>query len=126
MQFNIIEKEFDKEYVNKRREVECNIFEKMIRLYCMKNHDNYLCKECEMLLIRSKKHIGNCRHIPYKTFCHNCPTSCFMETDRIKMLPIMKYSKSRVLLHHPLLSIRYLYYLIKAIRLQREERKRVS
>lgn len=69
------------------------------------------------LLNRSIERIKNCKHIMYKTFCHRCPTPCFLGEDREEILPIMDYSKFRIMLYHPYMGYKFIERIFKSKKL---------
>ena len=84
---------------------------KMILLYCRKNHKaGSLCADCRELEDYSRQRNERCPHIAEKTFCSNCETQCYKPEMRQKIRTVMRFSGPRIILSHPILVIRHVYY----------------
>lgn len=81
--------------------------EKMIHLYCSKNHnsESSLCIECQNLLEYALKRIDHCPYSIDKPVCNKCPIHCYRKDMREKVRLVMRYSGPRMLRYHPLLAI---------------------
>ena len=65
--------------VEKKRLKEQQTIEKMIHLYCKKNHHtSKLCPECQELLDYAKARSRRCPFMEEKTFCAHCKVHCFL------------------------------------------------
>jgi hypothetical protein len=84
---------------------------KMIGLYCRNHHADGLsdCTECTPLLDYALARIDHCRFFPLKPACVSCPVHCFRKDMRERIRQVMRYSGPRMILHHPLLALKYLY-----------------
>ena len=62
--------------VEKKRIKEQETIEKMIHIYCKKNHHTKeLCSECEELVNYAKARSQRCPFMAEKTFCAHCKVS---------------------------------------------------
>ena len=57
------------------------------------------CAMCEILV--------PVRDMETKTFCSRCPTHCYAAKQREAIRNVMRYSGPRMLLHHPVLTIKH-------------------
>lgn len=91
---------------------EKNIVNKMINIYCNgkkhkdKNYNN-LCINCNNLLEYSEKRVEKCPFLKKKTFCSLCPVQCYKKEMQNKIKKVMRFSGPRLLLHHPVLTIKH-------------------
>ena len=74
-----------------------------------------LCPNCYELLKKVTTHTGRCPHMAYKSFCHHCPRPCYTSEKRAEIVPIMSYGGKRLLLYHPILTIRHGITTIKSL-----------
>lgn len=85
----------------------------MIHLYCRKNHkDKELCQECLDLYEYAKMRIEKCPFMETKTFCSQCKVHCYKKDKREQIRKVMRFSGPRMLVYHPIMAIRHLYYQI--------------
>ncbi len=109
-----------------RRKLEIDVSLLMLEMYCKAHHNSrlefsspeagrkvYLCKDCIKSANRLVAQSIRCPHMGYKTFCHNCPRPCHKPDDIVRQA--MRYSGKRLLIHHPLLGIKHLLFLIYCI-----------
>ena len=91
----------------------------MIALYCQKTHKKKgaLCTECAALAEYACVHSDNCPFAQTKTFCSNCAVHCYRPDMRRRIRAVMRFSGPRMLLYHPVLSLRHL-------RLRRREKRK--
>ncbi|HWQ04031.1 MAG TPA: nitrous oxide-stimulated promoter family protein [Longilinea sp.] len=84
--------------------------DKMIGLYCRENHDTNgaLCVECARLQVYTHQRLEKCAFGSEKPTCANCPVHCYQSAMREKVRTVMRYSGPRMLIHHPLLTVRHL------------------
>lgn len=59
------------------------------------------------------KRIECCPPKEEKTFCSTCPIHCYQKEYRVKIKEVMKYSGKRMLLKHPIVTIKHLINTIK-------------
>ncbi|MBA4686546.1 MAG: nitrous oxide-stimulated promoter family protein [Candidatus Galacturonibacter soehngenii] len=95
--------------INEKVEQEISVVEKMIEIYCNqhKHAKKGLCKDCEEILTYAKGQINRCPHMKDKTFCSTCKTHCYKPVMREKIRIIMRYSGPRLLMYHPILTIKH-------------------
>jgi hypothetical protein len=97
------------------RAEEKRMLEVMIDCYCRGVHKNRArCADCEALLIYAQKRSENCPHRADKTFCSACKTHCYQPEMREKIRAVMRYSGPRMLLFHPLVSIKHMISTLRA------------
>ena len=90
-----------------KREKEMRTVYEMIHLYCRKNHkDKELCSEY------AKMRIEKCPFMETKTFCSQCKVHCYKKDKREQIRKVMRFSGPRMLVYHPIMAIRHLYYQI--------------
>ncbi len=92
-----------------RIEYEKRIVTLMIRLYCRKAEGNReLCDECRELMKYAHMRLDRCRYGDHKTSCSRCTTHCYKPAMREKIKRVMRFSSPRMMLYHPIASIRHL------------------
>ncbi|MBI9045625.1 MAG: nitrous oxide-stimulated promoter family protein [Anaerolineaceae bacterium] len=86
--------------------------QKMITLYCKKNHKSKsLCESCSSLNDYASKRLKHCRYGENKTFCTNCSTHCYAPGQREKIRAVMRFSGPRMIFVDPVLAIKHLIQL---------------
>lgn len=82
----------------------------MVTIFCVQNHkDNQgLCPCCKELLEYSIMRLSQCSFGSEKPVCLKCTVHCYNLEMRDKIKQVMKYSGKRMILNHPLLTIRHL------------------
>ncbi len=83
----------------------------MIQIYCKKQHSqpkDSLCQECQELLNYARLKLENCPHEEEKPTCLNCEIHCYQPEMRKKIRTVMRFSGPRMLLRHPLLTLRHI------------------
>ena len=78
--------------------------------FCNSNHgteDNKLCPKCTALLTTVMLKIQRCPYGISKPVCDSCETPCFGEDSTNKFLEIMKSSRKKMFLSHPLMTIKH-------------------
>lgn len=94
--------------LEKKRISEKKILEKMISLYCRRQHGyDGLCPHCEDLLAYAWDRVDNCPLMETKTFCSNCPVRCYSPQRGEEIRQVMRYAAPRLLLRHPIMVIRH-------------------
>lgn len=86
-------------------EYEKKTINKMIRLYCRKNHGTKkgeLCAECSSVNQYALQRLTRCPFGDEKTACEICPIHCYKADMREKMRQIMRFSGPRMILYHPI------------------------
>lgn len=72
-----------------------------------------LCPDCMERARQTVRRTEHCRHMAYKSFCHNCPKPCHAEdAEAVRM---MRYSGPRLLFRHPLIGLRFFVWLFRAL-----------
>lgn len=102
--------------IERKRQKEQLVVEKMIRLYCKKQHASSkrcLCEECQSLLEYAKLRSQKCPFMEQKTFCSNCKVHCYKSEMREKIRQVMRFSGPRMILYHPILAIWHVVCSIK-------------
>ncbi len=76
-----------------------------------KAHPNWrraaLCPSCMELVTRVEGRTERCPHMAYKSYCHLCPRPCHPPAEMARITPLMRYSGPRLLLRHPVLTLRH-------------------
>lgn len=100
-----------KKSVVDKREEERQVIHLMISIYCKKHHhEKELCEECRKLYEYACKRISVCPFMETKTFCNNCKVHCYQKDYREQVREVMRFSGPRMLLHHPIMALRHVYY----------------
>lgn len=84
--------------------------QKMIRLYCSKNHKSNrdMCENCNNLLSYALSRLSHCPYGAEKPACNNCSIHCYRKNEREIITKVMRYSGPKMLFHHPILAIMHL------------------
>lgn len=92
-----------------KRQFESKIVSEMIHIYCRGNHHTKqnLCPECSRLLEHTQWRAAACPFIKTKTFCSSCSVHCYAPNMRLQIKRVMRYAGPRMLLRHPLLTLRH-------------------
>ena len=82
----------------------------MLACYCRGVHGTRgpLCDECRALLDYATTRLERCRFAGEKPVCAKCPVHCYQPRRREQMKQVMRYAGPRMLLRHPVLTIRHL------------------
>ncbi len=82
----------------------------MIDLYCREKHASRgaLCARCAGLRDYAHLRLEKCVFGAEKPTCANCPVHCYKPEMREEVRVVMRYAGPRMLLHHPLLTVRHL------------------
>lgn len=86
---------------------ELQLVQVMIRLY-YKKHEAVDISE-ERMLAYVEKRLLFCRFGEQKTTCQRCPVHCYQPRYRQQMKQIMRYAGPRMLVRHPLVTIKHAY-----------------
>ncbi|RRJ67422.1 nitrous oxide-stimulated promoter family protein [Paenibacillus oralis] len=96
----------------------------MISLYCRQRHGKRertsrdeiaaesvpgLCPECAELLRYARERLARCRFGEDKTTCRACAVHCYAPKQRDTIRKIMAYAGPKMLLRHPILTVRHLF-----------------
>ena len=81
----------------------------MIEIYCHARHRpvDGLCTECEQLYSYAIERIDKCPFKQDKPTCAKCAVHCYKPEMREKVRQVMRYAGPRMLLMHPVLSLRH-------------------
>ena len=87
------------------------VIQKMIELFCKKNHKSQkaFCNECYELLNYANKRLDNCTFGNEKPNCNNCTIHCYKPDMKEKIKKIMKFSGPRMLIYNPKLVIEHFF-----------------
>lgn len=82
----------------------------MLEIYCSDHHapEAGLCGDCGELLAYALQRLGICPFQEQKPACNRCEVHCYSAKQRERVKKVMRYAGPRMLLRHPLLSIRHL------------------
>lgn len=93
----------------RRIEEEKAVVEQMIRLYCQKNEGHSeLCTSCRELLDYAHSRLDRCRYGEDKPTCKKCPIHCYRPEMKERIRTVMRWVGPRMIIYHPLASIRHL------------------
>jgi hypothetical protein len=84
----------------------------MIAIYCRDHHGRRrgLCAECEGLRSYAEQRLVRCPFGDDKPTCANCKVHCYRAEMREAVKVVMRYAGPRMLLRHPILAIRHLWF----------------
>ncbi|GAP15638.1 nitrous oxide-stimulated promoter [Longilinea arvoryzae] len=84
--------------------------DQMIALYCREQHasPDGLCPDCVSLQEYTHQRLEKCVFGAEKPTCANCPVHCYRADMRAKVREVMRYAGPRMLLRHPVLTVRHL------------------
>ena len=93
----------------KRIEEEKTTIGNMVHIYCKANHNGALCDECKSLLEYAHKRLETCKFGDNKPNCKKCAIHCYQPIMRDRIQQVMRYAGPRMIWHHPIAAIRYLW-----------------
>ena len=81
----------------------------MVRIFCRDRHHpaEGLCAQCRQFLDYAGVRLERCRFGVEKPTCAKCPVHCYQRERREQVRVIMRYAGPRMLLEHPLMSLRH-------------------
>ncbi|WEG72495.1 nitrous oxide-stimulated promoter family protein [Vagococcus intermedius] len=85
---------------------EIQLIEVMIKTYYHKTENSAPISEKRMLSY-AKKRLEYCRFGESKTTCQRCPIHCYQENYREQMKKIMRFSGPKMILKHPILTVKH-------------------
>lgn len=83
---------------------------KTFGVYCNTNHgttDGKLCPKCTATLTTAMLRINRCPYGIGKPICDRCETPCFGEKTTNEFLEIMKGGQKKMLLSHPMMTVKH-------------------
>lgn len=100
---------------------EQRLIAEMIALYCRKRHtpgspacgegavqaQPALCPACAELVAYAQRRSERCPRMAEKTFCSACPHPCYAPAMRERVREVMRYAGPRMLMRHPVMTIRH-------------------
>lgn len=92
---------------------EKRIVDKMITIYCQKNHhskNGALCPECEELKAYTHKRLLCCPFAKDKPVCAKCKIHCYNTQRREQIKKVMRYAGPKMVYKHPIDTIIYFYH----------------
>ena len=94
----------------KKRQQEQETVAEIIAIYCRAHHGRRegLCPQCESLARYAEARIAACPRMAVKSFCSVCPVHCYAPARRQEIQAVMRYGGPRMLLHHPLMTLRHM------------------
>ncbi|MFA0087411.1 nitrous oxide-stimulated promoter family protein [Vibrio sp. 10N.261.51.F12] len=88
----------------------------MVAIYCRDHHQSGgLCESCQALLDYAEMRLDRCPYGQTKPTCNKCPIHCYKPEPKSQMQVVMRYAGPRMLLPHPILSIRHLLHERRAV-----------
>lgn len=85
------------------------IVSQMIQIYCKrKHHHEGLCEECQELNDYALKRLSHCQFGEEKPACAKCSVHCYRSDYRARIKDVMRFAGPRMLLHHPIESIKHI------------------
>ncbi|MCL9776607.1 nitrous oxide-stimulated promoter family protein [Vibrio methylphosphonaticus] len=92
----------------------------MVAIYCRDHHQDErlgagVCVSCRELLDYAEMRLDRCPYGQTKPTCNKCPIHCYKPDPKEQMQAVMRYAGPRMLLPHPLLSIRHLLHERRAV-----------
>ena len=90
-------------------EPEYKTLQAMISLFCRHRHksDNP-CTHCSELLEYAEQRLAKCPFGDNKPTCRVCHIHCYAPEKRKRIAEVMRFSGPRMILHHPIMALRYL------------------
>jgi len=81
----------------------------LIRIYCKHHHvyQGKVCQECERLQDMTSRKLAFCNSGEDKPTCLSCVKRCYTPVVSKQIRTVYRYSRFRVWLRHPLLTLRY-------------------
>jgi hypothetical protein len=92
-------------------ETEFKTVKAMMEIFCKQQHGSKaLCDSCKALLTYAEIKLDRCPYGESKPTCNKCPIHCYKPEQKQQMKAVMRYAGPRMLLPHPILSIRHLIH----------------
>jgi hypothetical protein len=95
---------------NRRIRRERITIEKMIKLYCVKNHfsETDLCDECRELRDYARERLLKCPFKENKPVCTNCEVHCYKPEMKERVRDVMRFSGPKMIFRHPYLAVMHM------------------
>ena len=96
--------------VEAKRERERAVVTEMIAVFCHGHHGTHgseLCPECSELADYAATRIKKCPFMATKSFCSQCRVHCYASAERARIKDVMRYAGPRMLVHHPVMTVRH-------------------
>ncbi|MDD2327145.1 MAG: nitrous oxide-stimulated promoter family protein [bacterium] len=92
-------------------EAEKRVVGKMITIYCRGRHAStgQICGECGALLRYAEQRLERCPFGEQKPTCESCPVHCYKSDMRQQIRAVMRMAGPRMLLLHPIDTLRHFY-----------------
>ena len=91
-----------------RLEREIKTIQAMIEIYCSGLHAAArLCPDCRELFEYAIERIDKCVLRPRKPVCSLCSIHCYKPAMREKVCHVMRYAGPRMVMRHPVLTVRH-------------------
>lgn len=99
-----------------RQQREARTLSRMIRIYCKAHHAHrdVLCLDCVALEAYALERLRQCPFGGGKPACSRCPVHCYRRQERQTIRRVMRYSGSRMIWRHPVLSCLHLLDCIRS------------
>ena len=121
---NSTSKTLTPEEIEAKRTREREVVTQMISVYCHGNHGTargQLCEDCRALTEYASTRISRCPFMATKTFCSQCRVHCYAPAQRQAIKDVMRYAGPRMLLHHPVMTVRHGLDTLAAKRRKKEQ-----
>ena len=121
---NSTSKTLTPEEIEAKRTREREVVTQMISVYCRGNHGTargQLCEDCTALTEYASTRISRCPFMATKTFCSQCRVHCYAPAQRQAIKDVMRYAGPRMLLHHPVMTVRHGLDTLAAKRRKKEQ-----
>jgi hypothetical protein len=79
----------------------------MTNIYCNAHHDANRCSVCSAFVHYVEQKLDRCVYGDKKPACKKCPIHCYKPEEKKLARTIMVYSGPKMLLKHPILSIKH-------------------
>ena len=101
----------EKKPESRRIILEKRTIEKMIGIFCRKNHNvTFLCSDCASIRDYALQRLTYCPFKEEKPVCADCTVHCYKKDYREKVKEIMRFSGPRMIFRHPYLAVMHIYY----------------
>ncbi|PWI32180.1 nitrous oxide-stimulated promoter family protein [Vibrio albus] len=105
--------------LTKKLIAEYKTIQAMITIYCRDHHQSEkkgsLCSHCAELFSYAVTKLDRCPYGEEKPVCNKCPIHCYKPEPKEEIKKVMRYAGPRMLLPHPVLSVRHLIHARQAV-----------